>query len=159
MAFIVEMMWGRPHQITVYGPDEFGELVPQEVIPCEGEPDPEWRFFSCHGAVWEHVLDLGVRYGWKPMGTVPSRGSQWERDGCVFQNDYQPQMWGYSKQFLAEDAAGLADALQMYVSAVQGGEMVNTSTISRSHLQRTTRCQKYLADLYRATIIAPAFLS
>jgi hypothetical protein len=35
MAFIVEMMWGRPHQIVVYGSDEYGELVPQEIISCE----------------------------------------------------------------------------------------------------------------------------
>src|SRR5215510_8294564 len=78
MAFIVEMMWGRPPQIVVYGLDEDGELFPEKVIPCEGEPDPEWRFFSCHGGVWKHFLDLGVRYGWKPMGTVPAAGSEWE---------------------------------------------------------------------------------
>jgi hypothetical protein len=121
MAFIVEMMWGRPHQIVVYGLDEDGELFPEKVMPCEGEPDPEWRFFSCHGGVWKHVLDLGVRYGWKPIGTVPAAGSEWEKLGR-FENDYEPQMWGYCKQFLAEDATGLADALQRYVSAVQAGD-------------------------------------
>ena len=47
------------------------------------------------------------------MGTAPSESSRraWEEFGRI-ENDYQPGDWQYCKQFLAEDAANLADALQ-----------------------------------------------
>src|SRR5262245_61250040 len=108
MAFIVEMIRGRPHQIIVYGLDDDGELCPDYVMDCEGEPDPEYRSFSCRGEIWKHTLDLGIRYGWKPMGTVPAESScrRWEKLG-EFENNYQPAEWGYCKQFQAEDAASL----------------------------------------------------
>jgi hypothetical protein len=124
MAFIVEMTWGRPHQIIVYGLDDDGELYPENVIDCEGEPDPEYRFFSCRGEIWKHTLDLGFRYGWKPMGTVPAESScrQWEKLGR-FENNYQPEEWGYCKQFQVEDAASLADALQLYLRSVKAGDV------------------------------------
>ena len=47
VAFIVEMWWGRPSELTVQ----------------EGPPDPERRTFSCHGDNWEVARRLGREFG------------------------------------------------------------------------------------------------
>ena len=43
MAFVVEMVWGRPHEIVVYRFDVEGELAPSHVIPTGESRDPERR--------------------------------------------------------------------------------------------------------------------
>src|SRR5262245_55203115 len=113
MAYTVEMIWGKSQYTVIMGLDADGELCPKTVIGPEGEPDPERRYYRYGGAQWKRALDLGIQHGWRPMGTVPSESSRsaWEEFGR-FENDYQPSDWQYCKQFLAEDAANLADALQ-----------------------------------------------
>ena len=113
MVWIVEMGWGRPHQRMVYKLDEDGDLAPDYVIPSDQPPDPEYRYFSCHGSIWPRVLELGREHGWRPLGTTPSEQSKnaWEKLGR-FEDDYRPEEWQYAKQFQADDVAALAAALQ-----------------------------------------------
>lgn len=113
MTFIVEMVWGRPHEIVVYDLDAEGELMPSHTITDAQPRDPEWRHFSCHAGVWERVLELGRSAGWIPNGTSPAEGTHeaWNKAGG-FENSYEPESWGYHKLFEANDAASLADALQ-----------------------------------------------
>ena len=55
---------------------------------------------------WAEVLDLGLEFGWQPLGAGPPRGypkSKWDGDN-YFGNDGQ--------YFYARDARALADALE-----------------------------------------------
>src|SRR5262245_44501606 len=95
MAFIVEMFYGKPNGAIVYGHDDDGELVVKEVIKSEEPPDPTARYFSCHVSVWEELLDLGQRYGWHPLGTVPEEpeSNWWIGAKEELINNYKPIDW------------------------------------------------------------------
>jgi hypothetical protein len=123
MVFIVEMAWGRPHEIVFYGFDAEGELVPSHVVPTGAPRDPDRREFSCHAQVWEQALELGRSAGWEPQGTIPAPSSReaWSKFGRL-ENSYVPDEWQYAKQFQTDDAVNLADALQRVLSSGVGGE-------------------------------------
>ena len=117
MAFIVVMVWGRPHELVVEDIDNDGDAV-YTVVPNDGPPDPEWRRFSCHGSVWEQMLDFGRMHGWEPSGTLPSDRARkrWDELG-KFDDSYKPSDWYYLKQVTGNDAAALADALERAILA------------------------------------------
>lgn len=108
MVFIVEMVWGRPPGATVYDADN--NLL--DFIPDEEPPDPEWRHFECNDHAWKNSLARAKKHGWKPAGTlVPPRSlTCWKAND--FDPSYAPEQWGYQKMVGAEDAVGLADALE-----------------------------------------------
>lgn len=127
MAFIVEMCWGRSDGLLVYGLDADGELVPSHYIPSSTPPDPERREFNCHMFTWKNVLELGERAGWVPQGTIPTDSSRdvWAKLGR-FESSYKPEEWQYAKQFRADDAASLADALQRVLDSGAGQEVMTS---------------------------------
>jgi len=71
------------------------------------------RFFSCHDSVWSEFQKLGIKYGWKPAGTIPG-GLSWDSwvENGVFENDYDPVDYKYTKTVMSKDAEAWADALE-----------------------------------------------
>jgi len=92
MAFIVEMWWGRPHEIVVQDVDEHGELYDSYVIP-RGPADPERRTFACSKWNWETAQDVARAFGWQPKGPLfrpwrpkdapPQRVDRYDPDGWI----------------------------------------------------------------------------
>lgn len=114
MAFIVEMWWGRPHEIIVEDVDENGELYVSQVIP-NGAPDPERRTFSCHADNWKAAQGLGQAYGWQPKGPVFHRWRSGDEPG-VRQSVYDPDGWIRGiHEVEADDARAWGAALEACV--------------------------------------------
>lgn len=122
MAFIVEMLWGKPNSITVMGFNEDRELVPKYTIPSDTF-DPERREFSCHGDVWDDLIKFGKAYGWEPMGTRPSPNSEeyWEKNGG-YEENYKPDD-GFTKMVTGEDALNWARALEKVLGGLENGTL------------------------------------
>jgi hypothetical protein len=120
MALIVEMWWGRPHEIVVQDVDEHGELYVREVIP-NGPPDPERRTFSCHADNWKHAQALAKQFGWQPKGPLlhPWRA----KDAApVRQETYEPDGWIRGlHEVEADDARAWGAALTACAAAVEEG--------------------------------------
>lgn len=154
MAFIVEMVWGRPDKLVVYGLDADGELVPSHTLPSGFPPDLERRAFSCHYNTWQKVLDIGRKAGWKPLGTIPTSASQeaWQKLGR-FENNYEPEEWQYAKHFQTKDAEALADALERLVDSGEVAESEGDS--QRPFLIRNGMTEEELAQANRG--ISPEF--
>ena len=109
MAFIVMMFNGKRNTLEIMGLDSDGELYVERVITT-GEPDPEYRRFSCSGSTWEKVLELGRKMEWKPTGSVLEKTIDSPNPTI---GDYKPSSWGDDdyKIFIAKDSSALADAL------------------------------------------------
>jgi len=93
MAFIVEMINGIPDE-------------------------PDTSHFDCSAWQWDHILDLGKKFGWKPQGTVFGDFHSKQEISSTREN-YRPDEWAYCKKFLTEDRLALADALQRCIDSSQ----------------------------------------
>lgn len=92
MALIVEIWWGRPHEIIVEDVDENGQMYVSAIIP-NGPADSERRTFSCHGENWRVAQELARAFGWQPKGpllrpfhphnALPVRQASYEPDGWL----------------------------------------------------------------------------
>lgn len=121
MVLIVEMWWGKAHEIVVEDVDEQGELYVREVIP-NGPPDPERRTFSCHASNWTTAQALAKAFGWVPQGAVvrPWRGT--EGLVTVRDTDYVPDGWIRGVHRVdADDATAWGRALEACVQAIDAG--------------------------------------
>jgi hypothetical protein len=75
LVCIVEMFWGRPHEIIILGDDGNGEMVPIEIRPTGHPPDPERRTLFMHRQPWEVFQELGRQHGWqRPERSDATRG-------------------------------------------------------------------------------------
>ena len=108
---VVEMFWGRPHEIIELGDDGSGELVPVAVRPTGHPPDPERRTFLLHDQPWRVFQALAREHGWQPAGTGPCDG--WTGEQAT-DTDYTPHSWR-CKQVTGADAAAWATALERAV--------------------------------------------
>src|SRR6476620_2118619 len=86
---------------------------------CGREPFERRRFFCCHGNVWPELLELGRRYGWKPLGTLPDPDFWREKDTDKFVGTYDCDEDG--KLLTDQDSKGLADALDRALGEMQDG--------------------------------------
>ena len=82
------------------------------------------RDFKCHVSVWDELLDLGRKHGWKMMGAIPAKMSydNWIKSGN-FTSDYDPIDYGYVKTFQRDDAVNLANALEIVLREVEAGRL------------------------------------
>ncbi|MCA1562650.1 MAG: hypothetical protein LC753_06445 [Acidobacteria bacterium] len=114
------MRWsgGRPHHIVVYDLDDTGELVLSRTIR-DGEPDPEWRRFSCRVEVWRTLQTLARDHGWVPAGTSPdsSQPEQSDERRAGTDTSYEPTDWAFAKLVSGADAAAVADGLERALAA------------------------------------------
>jgi hypothetical protein len=108
LVFIVEMFWGRPHEIVILGDDGSGEMVPIGTKPTGNPLDPERRTFLLHDQPWRVFQAIAREYGWRPAGTVSC--AEWNGDQAD-EPSYEPHSWR-CKQVTAEDAAAWAAALE-----------------------------------------------
>lgn len=120
LALIVEMWWGRPHEIVVQDMDEHGDLYVKEIIPS-GPPDPERRTFACHADSWDVSQQLARGFGWQPAGPwlrpfTPRAAPR------VRETSYEPDGWIRGiHQVEADDARAWGSALDACVAAVEAG--------------------------------------
>jgi len=121
MAFIVEMFNGKSNTTVFMGMDADGEEYVSEVIK-EGEPDPDYRAFSCSSHNWENTLKLGRKMGWLATGSVLEKTIDSPQP---VMSDYEPSSWGDDdyKVFLAKDAAALANALEKAIGVMKLGKI------------------------------------
>lgn len=120
MAFIVEMWWGRPHEITVEDVDENGELYVSQVIP-NGPPDPERRTFSCDANNWDAAQHVARSFGWQPKGPL---FHPWKPKDAppVRQDQYEPDGWVKGiHEVEADDARAWGGALERCLEALDAG--------------------------------------
>ena len=116
MTVKVEMFWGKPDRMEMMGLDNDGELYVEKVVKV-GEPNPDFRLFTCSSWDWSNFIKLGKIMGWNPMGTVMEK-TIGTNEPII--SDYEPSSWmdGDLKVFLAEDAKELANSLEKSFSYI-----------------------------------------
>jgi hypothetical protein len=121
MAFIVEMWWGRPHEIVVQDVDDNGELYDSHVIR-NGPPDPERRTFACSQWNWEAAQQIAREFGWQPKGPLfrPWR----PKDAAPTRMDaYEPDGWLKGLHEVEDDdARAWSVALARAVNVLESGQ-------------------------------------
>jgi hypothetical protein len=120
MAFIVQMWWGKPHEIIVEDVDEDGELYVSHVIP-NGPPDPERRTFACSWWNWQTAQQVAHAFGWQPAGPLFRSWSD-KTAPPVRVAAYDPDGWINGIHDVdAEDARAWGQALERCLEAVDSG--------------------------------------
>jgi hypothetical protein len=81
---------------------------------CGGEPyTAQYRYFCCHGKVWDQLLDLAKNWGWEPEGTTldqMARNFMREQTILEFNGDYHPE--DFAKTVSERDGSAMAGALE-----------------------------------------------
>lgn len=82
--------------------------------------------FSCSLYTWRDMLALAKEHGWQPIGTSPldPHDKKWKNADEAIKTNYDPGDWLYQKEFHADDAQALADALE---KALQNGNIPSSS--------------------------------
>ena len=77
--------------------------------------------FSCSVYVWRDILTLAKEHGWQPTGTSPRdpQDKKWNNAAEEIKTNYDPGDWFYQKEFHADDAQALADALEKALQQAQ----------------------------------------
>ena len=116
MTLKVEMFNGKPDRMEMMGLDNDGELYVEKVVKV-GEPNPDFRLFTCSSWDWLNFIELGKIMGWTPMGTVMEKTID---SNEPILSDYDPSTWMDDdfKVFLAEDAKELANSLEKSYSYI-----------------------------------------
>jgi hypothetical protein len=84
------------------------------IVECcgGGRGRSKFRYFCCHGAVWDQLLDLSRAHGWQPQGTTldPVWKKLTTEHAVKFNSNYHPEEYG--KIVSSRDGASMADALE-----------------------------------------------
>jgi hypothetical protein len=93
--------------------DDEGEIVDVRLLRTRDAADGAFGRLCCSGQAWYESLDLARKYGWRPAGTMPAEEAYeaWRRAG-EFEPSFEPRLRPYVKQVSAQDARGMADALE-----------------------------------------------